>query len=87
MTSPTPARAPQPEILLGDPAPDQLPLELAADGVLRYVWQSAFGPILIEVREGRAFVNGEQVTPLGETAGTDRDPAAKPPLALISRDG
>jgi len=58
---------PQPEILLGDHDREQVPLSLATDGVLRYVWQSAFGPILIEVREGLAFVNGDQVTPIAQT--------------------
>ena len=59
--------APRPEILLGDHDREQLPLALAADGVLRYVWQSAFGAILIEVREGVAFVNGQAVTPIADT--------------------
>jgi hypothetical protein len=36
-------------------------LPLAAEGVLRYVWESRFGPMLIEVRDGRAFVNGQVV--------------------------
>jgi len=58
---------PRPEILLGDHDREQIPLSLATEGVLRYVWQSAFGPILIEVRDGLAFVNGEQVTPIAET--------------------
>ena len=58
---------PRPEILLGDHDRQQMPLSLAAEGVLRYVWQSAFGPILIEVRDGLAFVNGEPVTPIAET--------------------
>jgi len=39
------------------PAPDSLP---------PLIWQSAFGPILIEVRDGAAYVNGEQVTPASE---------------------
>jgi len=30
------------------------------------LWQSAFGPILIEVRDGAAYVNGERVTPAAE---------------------
>lgn len=54
-----------PEILLGM-ADDQAPLPLAAEGVLRYVWQSRFGPLLIEVRDGAAFVNGARVTSLAE---------------------
>ena len=38
-------------------------LPLAAEGVLRYVWESRFGPMLIEVKEGRAYVNEEVVEP------------------------
>ena len=58
---------PRPEILLGNQDQEQMPLSLATEGVLRYVWQSAFGPILIEVRDGHSFVNGQQVTPIAET--------------------
>jgi hypothetical protein len=84
MNATTTASPAHPEIHLGDADPGQMPLELAADGVLRYVWQSAFGPILIEVREGRAFVNGQPVTPLAETAiGAE----AKRPLMLVSGAG
>ncbi|HEX4234772.1 MAG TPA: hypothetical protein VH041_10725 [Caldimonas sp.] len=56
--------APALEILLGDHDREQMPLSLATEGVLRYVWQSAFGPILIEVHDGIAFVNGEPVMPI-----------------------
>jgi hypothetical protein len=59
--------APSPEILFGDRDREQMPLSLATEGVLRYVWQSAFGPILIEVRDGTAFVNGQPVTPMADT--------------------
>jgi hypothetical protein len=55
-----------PEVLMGAQPADQPALPLAADGVQRYVWQSAFGPMLIEVREGVAFVNGQRVTPIAE---------------------
>ena len=49
-----------PEGLLRLPsAQDDLPL--ATDGVYRLVWQSRFGPILIEVIDGVAFVNGSRV--------------------------
>ena len=58
--------APRPEVRLGDLDREQMPLALATDGVLRYVWQSAFGPMLIEVRDGQAFVNGQRVTPASE---------------------
>lgn len=37
-------------------------LPLAADGVVRYVWHGRFGDVLIEVIDGRVFVNGDAVT-------------------------
>jgi hypothetical protein len=52
-----------PEVLLGLPQDAQTHLELSTEGVLRYVWDSRWGPVLIEVREGRAFVNGQPVEP------------------------
>ena len=48
--------------LRGDTVQTELPL--AAEGVLRYVWENRWGSMLIEVREGRVFVNGSVVTPL-----------------------
>lgn len=63
-----------PEVLLGAQPADQPALPLAADGVQRYVWQSAYGPILIEVRGGAAFVNGERVTSIHELR-TEASPA------------
>ena len=36
---------------------------LETEGVLRYVWESRFGDILIEVRDGQAYVNGQAVEP------------------------
>ncbi len=38
-------------------------LNLATEGVLRYVWESRFGPILIEVIGDEVFVNQERVDP------------------------
>lgn len=67
-----------PEVLLGLGPAAQTSLDLAAEGVQRYVWQSAFGAMLIEVRDGRAFVNGQRVLSMSElrdaggTAGADR---------------
>jgi hypothetical protein len=55
-----------PEILMGAQPADQAALALASEGVQRYVWQSAFGPMLIEVRGGAAFVNGKRVLPMAE---------------------
>lgn len=55
-----------PEILLGLDRLDQ-ELPLATEGVQRYVWHCSFGPMLIEVRDGAAYVNGQRVEPLAET--------------------
>lgn len=58
---------------LGPQLSDQPGVELAAEGVQRYVWRSAYGAMLIEVRDGLAFVNGERVTPVQElSAGEGR---------------
>ena len=50
-----------PEVLVRRGIESQADLPLAAEGVLRYVWESRFGAMLIEVRDGRAFVNGQAV--------------------------
>ena len=42
---------------------DQRSLPLATEGVQRYVWDSQFGSILIEVVDGKTFVNGDLVEP------------------------
>lgn len=55
-----------PELLLGPRRDDEPALPLATEGVQRFVWESAFGPMLIEVRDGAAFVNGQCVTSIGE---------------------
>lgn len=52
-----------PEILVAPADEDQIPLTLASEGILRYVWQSRFGPILVEVVGQQAFVNGDPVEP------------------------
>lgn len=64
---------PLPEVLLrsraADPAAPAAPadaqtlLPLATKGVLRYVWESRFGPMLIEAAHGEVFVNGQRVVP------------------------
>jgi hypothetical protein len=41
-------------------------VSLAAEAVLRYVWHSPHGAILIEVRDGTAYVNGQRVEPVLE---------------------
>lgn len=55
-----------PEILLGAHPVDQHALLLATVGIQRFVWQSAYGPILIEVRDGASFVNGRRVMSIAE---------------------
>jgi hypothetical protein len=52
------------EVLVRRDSGSQADLPLASEGVLRYLWESRFGPMLIEVREGRVFVNGQAVEPV-----------------------
>jgi len=54
---------PLPEVHVGLVNRHEPELPLAADDVLRYVWHSKFGDMLVEVRDGRPFVNGEAVEP------------------------
>lgn len=49
------------EVLLRRSVSPQGDLPLSADGILRYVWESWFGSMLIEVREGQVLVNGKVV--------------------------
>ncbi|NUZ06614.1 hypothetical protein [Piscinibacter koreensis] len=69
-----------PEIFARAEDEPQADLPLAAEGVLRYVWEGRFGPMLIEVRDGRAYVNGQAVEPaVGETGPSiDEDRAPRP---------
>jgi hypothetical protein len=53
-----------PKLLLEPNSAD--PRMPSADSLPPMLWQSAFGPILIEVRDGAAYVNGERVTPAAE---------------------
>jgi hypothetical protein len=47
----------------------QAALPLATPGVQRWVWESRYGSMLIEVIQGRIFVNGQAVEPhTGERA-------------------
>lgn len=56
------------EVLLRPGASQQVELQLATEGVLRYVWEGRFGTMLIEVRGGRVYVNGGLVEPAGDMA-------------------
>jgi hypothetical protein len=60
-----------PEVVLGAQPTDQPDLVFATEGVQRYVWKSAFGAVLIEVRDGASFVNGRRVTPVEELRSSD----------------
>lgn len=55
-----------PHVLMRAQPADQPPLDLAAERLLRYVWQSAFGTMLIEVAGGNVWVNGQRVVPIAE---------------------
>ena len=54
---------PTPEVHVGLVNRDEPELPLSADEVVRYVWHSKFGDVLVEVRDGHAYVNGEMVNP------------------------
>ncbi len=41
----------------------QSDLPLATEGVARYVWESKFGEMMVEVADGVVFVNGDRVEP------------------------
>lgn len=53
-----------PEVLFGIDSSVEPQLHLATEGVLRYIWHSRFGAMLIEVKDGAAHVNGQRVEPL-----------------------
>ena len=52
-----------PEVLARRAPTAQADLPLASEGVQRYLWEGRFGPILIEVKEGRVYVNEKVVDP------------------------
>ena len=51
------------DVVVGHTDDAQPALALASDGVQRWVWQSSFGPILIEVVGTDVLVNGQRVEP------------------------
>jgi hypothetical protein len=57
--------APLPPKLLLEPRPFE-PRASTGEDIPPTVWHSAFGPILIEVRDGVAYVNGKRVMPVAE---------------------
>ena len=58
-----------PQILLKRDRSPQTDLELATEGVLRYVWSSEWGDMLIEVVAGTVYVNGERVEAAADEGG------------------
>lgn len=58
------------EVQLGRQPADQPSLELVTEGVQRYVWRSVYGAMLIEVRDGTTYVNGERVMSMEELRST-----------------
>lgn len=56
-----------PEVVYGGDAELQAALPLASEGVQRFVWQMVDGEVLIEIRDGCAYVNGDRVEPIAET--------------------
>jgi hypothetical protein len=50
-----------PQILLRQDQSPQADLDLAIEGVLRYVWSGQWGDMLIEARDGVVYVNGQRV--------------------------
>ena len=57
--------APLPPKLLLEPRPFER-CASKGENVPPTVWQSSFGPVLIEVRDGVAFVNGKRVMSVAE---------------------
>lgn len=57
-TPPVPSRVPAAPAPTGAPA--RAPAPAAA---VRWVWESRFGPIVIEVRGDEVYVNGDRVEP------------------------
>jgi hypothetical protein len=52
-----------PEVVHRQDETPRADLPLATQGVLRYVWESRYGEMLIEVVDGIAYVNGDCIEP------------------------
>lgn len=66
-----------PEVLRPLRESPQSPLPLASEGVLRYVWESRFGAMLIEVVDGAIYVNGQRVELVAPEGSVPRPPLPK----------
>jgi len=58
-----PSVSPAIDVVVGQTDETQPSLPLASDGMRRWVWQSKFGAILIEVVGADVFINGQRVEP------------------------
>jgi hypothetical protein len=58
------------EVLRRQDGSPQCDLPLAAEGVLRYIWENRFGEMRIEVIDGVVYVNGDRVEPAMAEGGT-----------------
>lgn len=58
-----------PKVLMPPHAAD--PYASTVESIPPTIWQSAFGPILIEVRDGAAYVNGKRVLTVTELRDAD----------------
>jgi len=65
-----------PQVLLRQELSPQTDLDLATEGVLRYVWSSEWGDMLIESMDGVVYVNGRRV---------DAAPASAAPASAARR--
>ncbi len=52
-----------PEVLARQEPSVQADLPLVSEGVQRYLWEGRFGPVLVEVKQGDVYVNGQLVEP------------------------
>jgi hypothetical protein len=68
------------EVLARRGGTPQVDLPLVAEGVLRFVWESRFGSMLIEVKDGRSYVNGQVVDPVESPPAT----ALRPPSSTAA---
>lgn len=73
-----------PQILLRQANSPQTDLDLATEGVLRYVWSSEWGDMLIEARHGVVYVNGRRVAAAPAPTGAVSSMAALPALKVQS---
>jgi len=65
-----------PEVLLRSDVDSPVALPLASEGVLRYVWESRYGTILIEVAGEDVLVNGQRVERYAHPAMHSAEPCA-----------